>query len=117
MFSQRLTHYWLWFLLFAVVSALITGFLGLVLGLFVPALVRPFVLLIGGALHRGGLARHPERLWTESRAVGVGATQRHRYHGHLRPESALCANPHGAGLTSLSHALRARVAVAAPALE
>jgi hypothetical protein len=64
MLSQRNTHYWLWFLLFGVVSALATltkgdgvpaetiwllsaGFLGLLLGAFLPALARPYDLVIG----------------------------------------------------------------------
>ena len=81
MLSQRNTHYWLWFLLFGVVSALVTvskgegittetmwlliaGFVGLVLGTFLPSLARPFDLVIGllftavgllGILHNFGL--------------------------------------------------------------
>jgi hypothetical protein len=81
MLSQRNTHYWLWFLLFGVISALVTvskgqgittetmwllvpGFLGLLLGMFLPALARPFDLVIGllftivgllGLLHAFGL--------------------------------------------------------------
>jgi hypothetical protein len=38
MLSQRNTQYWLWVLLFGVISALSSGLLGLVLGLFVSAL-------------------------------------------------------------------------------
>ena len=81
MLSQRNTHYWLWFILFGVVSALVTiskgegvttetlwllivGFLGLLLGTFLPRLARPFDLVIGllftivgllGILHSFGL--------------------------------------------------------------
>ena len=81
MLSQRNTHYWLWFLLFGVVSALATiskgegittetmwlliaGFLGLLLGMLIPALARPYDLVIGllftivgllGILHAFGL--------------------------------------------------------------
>src|SRR5690349_20953000 len=81
MLSQRNTHYWLWFLLFGVVSALVTisqgdgistetlwllvaGFLGLVLGAFIPNLARPYDLVIGllftivgllGILHNFGM--------------------------------------------------------------
>jgi hypothetical protein len=64
MLSQRNTHYRLWCLLFGVISALVTvskgqgitaetmwllvpGFLGLLLGMFLPALARPFDLVIG----------------------------------------------------------------------
>ena len=81
MLSQRNTHYWLWFLLFGVISALVTiskgegvttetmwlliaGFLGLLLGAFLPSLARPYDLVIGllftavgllGILHNFGL--------------------------------------------------------------
>ncbi|HEY7022755.1 MAG TPA: hypothetical protein VH349_16680, partial [Ktedonobacterales bacterium] len=81
MLSQRNTHYWLWFLLFGVVSALVTiskgegittetmwllvaGFLGLLLGAFIPSLARPYDLVIGllfttvgllGVLHNFGM--------------------------------------------------------------
>ena len=81
MLSQRNTPYWLWFLLFGVVSALVTiakgegittetmwlliaGFLGLLLGAFIPSLARPYDLVIGlllttigllGILHNFGL--------------------------------------------------------------
>jgi hypothetical protein len=37
MLFQRNTHYWRWVLLFGVVAALISGLLGLVLGMFVSA--------------------------------------------------------------------------------
>src|SRR5262249_58800367 len=81
MLSQRNTHYWLWFLLFGVVSALVSiskgdgittetlwlliaGFLGLILGAFIHSLARPFDLVIGllfttigllGILHNFGM--------------------------------------------------------------
>jgi hypothetical protein len=136
MLSQRNTHYWLWFLLFGVVSALITvskgegvttetlwlfiaGLLGLVLGMFVPALARPFDLIIGGLFTLVGL---------------LGILQ--AFGLHLVPSGSVPPNaidttailglslslPYALihtllGLTSLSHGIRARVAVAAPALE
>jgi len=81
MLSRRNTHYWIWFLLVGVVSALVTwskgqgittetlwlliaGVLGLVLGVFLPAFARPFDLVIGlfftavgmlGIMHSFGL--------------------------------------------------------------
>src|SRR5215831_558868 len=81
MLSQRNTHYWLWFLLFGVVSALVTisqgigistetmwlliaGLLGLLLGALIPSLARPYDLVIGllfttvgllGILHNFGM--------------------------------------------------------------
>jgi hypothetical protein len=132
MLSQRNTHYWLWFLLFGVVSALvnwsqgngittetlwllITGFLGLVLGLFVPALARPFDLVIGGLFTLVGL-------------LGI----LHAFGVNLIPSGNVPPNaidttailglslslPYALihtllGLTSLSNGLRTQVAVAA----
>jgi len=136
MLSQRNTHYWLWFLLFGVVSALvnwsqgngittetlwllITGFLGLILGLFVPALARPFDLVIGGLFTAVGL-------------LGI----LHAFGLNLVPSGSVPPNaidttailglslslPYALihtllGLTSLSHGVRARAVVATPALE
>jgi len=132
MLSQRNTHYWLWFLLFGVVSALvnwsqgngittetlwllITGFLGLVLGLFVPALARPFDLVIGGLFTLVGL-------------LGI----LHAFGVNLIPSGNVPPNaidttailglslslPYALihtllGLTSLNHGLRTQVAVSA----
>jgi hypothetical protein len=132
MLSQRNTHYWLWFLLFGVVSALvnwsqgngistetlwllITGFLGLILGLFVPALARPFDLVIGGLFTLVGL-------------LGI----LHAFGVNLVPSGSVPPNaldttailglslslPYALihtllGLTSLNHGLRTQVAVSA----
>jgi hypothetical protein len=137
--SQRNTHYWLWFLLFGVVSALvsvsqgkgittetlwllITGFLGLALGMILPALARPFDLVIGllftavgllGILHAFGLnlvatsGVAPNAI-DESAILGLSLSLPYALIHTLL------------GLTSLSHGLRAhvatsRVAVATPA--
>jgi len=140
MLSQRNTHYWLWFLLFGVVSALVTiskgegittetmwlliaGFLGLVLGAFLPSLARPFDLVIGllftaigllGILHNFGLnlvatsGIAPNAI-DESAILGLSLSLPYALiHTVL-------------GLTSLSHGLRSkvatsRVAVATPAM-
>ena len=132
MLSPRNTHYWLWFLLFGVVSALvnwsqgsgittetlwllITGLLGLILGLFVPALARPFDLVIGGLFTLVGL-------------LGI----LHAFGVNLIPSGSVPPNaidttailglslslPYALihtllGLTSLSNGLRTQVAVAA----
>jgi hypothetical protein len=127
--SQRNTHYWLWFLLFGVVSALvsvsqgkgittetlwllITGFLGLVLGMILPALARPFDLVIGllftivgllGILHAFGLnlvatsGVAPNAI-DETAILGLSLSLPYALIHTLL------------GLTSLSHGLRARVA-------
>ena len=136
MLSQRNTHYWLWFLLFGVVSALvnwsqgsgittetlwllITGFLGLILGLFVPALARPFDLVIGG-------------LFTVVGLLGI----LHAFGVNLVPSGNVPPNaidttailglslslPYALihtllGLTSLNHGLRAQVATSPVAVE
>jgi len=130
MLSQRNTHYWLWFLLFGVVSALVTiskgegvttetmwlliaGFLGLLLGAFIPSLARPYDLVIGllfttvgllGILHNFGmnLVGQPNGLAPnaidESAILGLSLSLPYALiHTVL-------------GLTSLSHGLRARVA-------
>jgi hypothetical protein len=129
MLSQRNTHYWLWFLLFGVVSALvsvsqgkgitaetlwllITGFLGLVLGMILPALARPFDLVIGllftivgllGILHAFGLnlvatsGVAPNAI-DETAILGLSLSLPYALIHTLL------------GLTSLSHGLRARVA-------
>ena len=132
MLSPRNTHYWLWFLLFGVVSALvnwsqgsgittetlwllITGLLGLLLGLLVPALARPFDLVIGGLFTLVGL-------------LGI----LHAFGVNLIPSGSVPPNaidttailglslslPYALihtllGLTSLSNGLRTQVAVAA----
>jgi hypothetical protein len=127
--SQRNTHYWLWFLLFGVVSALvsvsqgkgittetlwllITGFLGLGLGMILPALARPFDLVIGllftivgllGILHAFGLnlvatsGVAPNAI-DETAILGLSLSLPYALIHTLL------------GLTSLSHGLRARVA-------
>jgi hypothetical protein len=136
MLSQRNTHYWLWFLLFGVVSALvnwsqgngittetlwllITGFLGLVLGLLVPALARPFDLVIGGLFTLVGLLGILH-------AFGVNLVPSGNVPPNALDTTAILglslSLPYALihtllGLTSLSHGLRARVAVARSALE
>jgi hypothetical protein len=130
MLSERNTHYWLWFLLFGVVSALvsasqgqgitsetlwllITGFVGLIVGMFVHALARPFDLVIGllftivgllGILHAFGL-----NLVATSGGVAPNAIDETAILGlSLSLPYALIHTL--LGLTSLSHGLRARVA-------
>ena len=129
MLSQRNTHYWLWFLLFGVVSALVTisqgdgitsetvwllvaGFLGLLTGSFMHSLVRPYDLAIG-------------LLFTTVGLLGI----LHNFGMNLVGEPSLAPNaidetailglslslPYALihtvlGLTSLSHGLRAKVA-------
>jgi hypothetical protein len=140
MFSQRNTHYWLWFLLFGLVSMLATlskgegipaetmwlliaGFLGLLLGALLPALARPYDLLIGllftgvgllGILHTFGLtlvatpSGIAPNVIDETAILGLSLSLPYALiHTVL-------------GLTSLSHGLRPKVArsqvtVAAPA--
>lgn len=129
MLSERNTHYWLWFLLFGVVSALvsasqgqgittetlwllITGFIGLILGMFVHALARPFDLVIGllftavgllGVLHAFGLNL------VATNGVAPNAIDQTAILGlSLSLPYALIHTL--LGLTSLSHGLRARVA-------
>ena len=141
MLSQRNTHYWLWFLLFGVVSALVTiskgegitaetmwlliaGFLGLILGALLPSLARPFDLVIGllftgggllGILHNVGL-----NLVATSSGIAPNAIDQTAILGlSLSLPYALIHTV--LGLTSLSHGLRMKVArsqvtVAAPAL-
>jgi hypothetical protein len=140
MLSQRNTHYWLWFLLFGVVSALVTmskgegittetmwlliaGFLGLVLGMVLPSLARPFDLLIGllftavgllGILHAFGLNL------VATSGIAPNAIDETAILGlSLSLPYALIHTV--LGLTSLNHGLRARVvssrvAVATPAM-
>jgi hypothetical protein len=140
MLSQRNTHYWLWFLLFGVVSALVTlskgegittetmwlliaGFLGLLLGAFLPSLARPFDLVIGllftgvgllGVLHNFGL-----NLVASTTGIAPNAIDATAILGlSLSLPYALIHTV--LGLTSLSHGLRPKVArsqvtVAAPA--
>jgi len=111
MLSQRNTHYWLWFLLFGVVSALVTiskgngittetvwlliaGSLGLLLGAFVPALARPFDLVIGLLLTAVGL-------------LGIV----HNFGLNLIASGNLPPNTiDNTAILGLSHGLRARVA-------
>jgi hypothetical protein len=129
MLSQRNTHYWLWFLLFGVVSTLvsvsqgkgittetlwllITGFLGLVLGMILPALARPFDLVIGllftivgllGILHNFGLNL------VATSGIAPNAIDETAILGlSLSLPYALIHTV--LGLTSLSHGLRAKVA-------
>ena len=128
MLSERNTHYWLWFLLFGVVSALvsasqgqgittetlwllITGFIGLILGMFVHTLARPFDLVIGllftavgllGVLHAFGLNL------VATNGVAPNAIDQTAILGlSLSLPYALIHTL--LGLTSLSHGLRARV--------
>jgi len=127
--SQRNTHYWLWFLLFGVVSALVTiskgegittetmwlliaGFLGLLLGAFLPSLARPFDLVIGllftvvgllGVLHAFGLNL------VATSGVAPNAIDETAILGlSLSLPYALIHTV--LGLSSLNHGLRARVA-------
>ena len=141
MLSQRNTHYWLWFLLFGVVSALVTlsngqgistetmwllvaGFLGLLLGSFIHSLARPYDLVIGliftgigllGILHNFGL-----NLVGQPNGIAPNAIDETAILGlSLSLPYALIHSV--LGLTSLSHGLRSkvatsRVAVATPAL-
>jgi hypothetical protein len=128
--SQRNTHYWLWFLLFGVISALvtiskgegitvetmwllITGLLGLSLGALLPALARPYDLVVGllftmvgvlGLLHNFGL-----NLVATSGGIAPNAIDETAILGlSLSLPYALIHTV--LGLTSLSHGLRARVA-------
>ena len=130
MLSQRNTHYWLWFLLFGVVSALVTiskgegittetmwlliaGFLGLILGALLPSLARPYDLVIGllfttvgllGILHNFGmdLVGQPSGL-THSALDGTTILGLSLTLPYALIHTVL-------GLTSLSHGLRAKVA-------
>jgi hypothetical protein len=130
MLSQRNTHYWLWFLLFGVISALVSisqgkgittetmwlliaGFLGLLTGAFIPSLARPYDLVIGllfttvgllGILHNFGL-----NLVGQPSAIAPNAIDETAILGlSLSLPYALIHSV--LGLTSLSHGLRARVA-------
>jgi hypothetical protein len=130
MLSQRNTHYWLWFLLFGVVSALVTisqgdgistetlwllvaGFLGLLTGSFMHSLVRPYDLAIGllfttvgllGILHNFGmdLVGQPSGL-THNALDGTAILGLSLLLSYSLIHTVL-------GLTSLSHGLRAKVA-------
>ena len=129
MLSQRNTHYWLWFLLFGVVSALVTisqgdgitsetvwllvaGFLGLLTGSFMHSLVRPYDLAIGllfttvgllGILHNFGLNL------VATSGIAPNALDETAILGlSLSLPYALIHTV--LGLTSLSHGLRAKVA-------
>jgi len=140
MLSQRNTYYWLWFLLFGVVSALVTiskgegvttetmwlliaGFLGLLTGSFIHPLARPFDLAIGllftavgllGILHNFGM-----NLVGQPNGIAPSAIDETAILGlSLSLPYALIHTV--LGLTSLSHGLRPKVArsqvtVAAPA--
>jgi hypothetical protein len=130
MLSQRNTHYWLWFLLFGVVSALVSisqgagittetmwlliaGFLGLLTGSFIHPLARPFDLAIGllftavgllGILHNFGL-----NLVGQPSSIAPNAIDETAILGlSLSLPYALIHTV--LGLTSLSHGLRAKVA-------
>jgi hypothetical protein len=130
MLSQRNTHYWLWFLLFGVVSALVSvsksegittetlwllivGFLGLVVGAFIHSLARPFDLVIGllfttigllGILHNFGM-----NLVGQPNGLAPNAIDESAILGlSLSLPYALIHSV--LGLTSLSHGLRAKVA-------
>ena len=132
MLSQRNTHYWLWFLLFGVISSLvnwsqgngittetlwllITGFLGLILGLLVPALARPFDLVIGGLFTLVGLLGILH-------AFGVNLVPSGNVPPNALDTTAILglslSLPYALihtllGLTSLNHGLRTQVAVSA----
>jgi hypothetical protein len=141
MLSQRNTHYWLWFLLFGVVSSLvtiskgegitvetmwllITGFLGLLLGAFLPALARPYDLVIGllftgvgmlGILHNFGL-----NLAATTTGIAPNAISQTAILG-LSVSLPYALIHTVLGLTSLSHGVRMKVAtgritVATPAM-
>ena len=131
MLSQRNTHYWLWFLLFGVVSALVTlsngegistetmwlliaGLVGLLLGVFLLALARPYDLAIGllvtgvgllGILHNFGM-----NLVATTSGVARNAIDQTAILGlSLSLPYALIHSV--LGLNSLSHGLRAKVAI------
>jgi hypothetical protein len=133
--SQRNTHYWLWFLLFGVISALVTvskgqgvttetmwlliaGLLGLVLGGLLPSLARPYDLVIGllfaivgvlGILHAFGLNL------VATGGIAPSAIDETAILGlSLSLPYALIHTV--LGLTSLSHGLRARVATSQVAM-
>ena len=136
MLSQRNTHYWLWFLLFGVISSLvnwsqgngittetlwllITGFLGLILGMIVPALARPFDLVIGGLFTLVGLLGILH-------AFGVNLVPSGSVPPHALDTTAILglslSLPYALihtllGLTSLSHGLRTQVATSRIAVE
>jgi hypothetical protein len=129
MLSQRNTHYWLWFLLFGVVSALAStsrgegitaetmwllaaGFLGLLLGSFIQPLARPYDVAIGllftgvgllGVLHNFGL-----NLVGQPSSIAPNAIDESAILGlSLSLPYALIHTV--LGLTSLSHGLRPKV--------
>jgi hypothetical protein len=131
MLSQRNTHYWLWFLLFGVISALVSlskgdgittetmwlliaGFLGLLTGWFFQPLARPYDLVIGllfttvgllGILHNFGL-----NLVGQPSGIAPNAIDETAILGlSLSLPYALIHSV--LGLTSLSHGLRAKVAM------
>jgi hypothetical protein len=131
MLSQRNTHYWLWFLLFGVISALVSlskeegittetlwllvaGFLGLLTGWFMQPLARPYDLVIGllftgvgllGVLHAFGL-----NLVGQPSGIAPTAIDETAILGlSLSLPYALIHSV--LGLTSLSHGLRAKVAM------
>ena len=130
MLSQRNTHYWLWFLLFGVVSALVhisngdglttetmwllvAGFLGLLVGSFMHSFVRPYDIVIGllfttvgllGILHNFGM-----NLVGQPSGIAPNAIDESAILGlSLTLPYALIHTV--LGLTSLSHGLRAKVA-------
>jgi hypothetical protein len=130
MLSERNTHYWLWFLLFGVVSALVSishgyaitaetlwllvaGFFGLMVSSFMASLTRPYDLVIGllftivgmlGILHNFGM-----NLVATSGGITSNAIDYSRIMGlSLTLPYALIHTV--LGLTSLSHGLRSKVA-------
>lgn len=136
MVSSRSTHYWLWFLLFGLVSStvvwsqrhtldsesiwlLVTGILGVVLGGFGGRLARPYDLAVGllftgvgmlGVLNNLGLqlvAQRPSAPAVMDNAAILGLSLSLAYALiHLL-----------LGLTSLNSGLRARVATSAVAVQ
>lgn len=136
MLSSRSTHYWIWFLLFGVVSSLtiwsrqhtldtesvwllVTGILGIVVGGLGGRLARPYDLIIGlffmgvgmlGILHNFGFNLVAERP-TASGVVDTSAIL------GLSLSLAYALIHTLLGLTSLNSGLRARAATSAVTVE
>ena len=136
MLSSRSTHYWLWFLLFGVVSSLtvwsrqhtldsesvwllVTGIVGIVVGGLGGRLARPYDLLIGllftgvgmlGILHNFGFNLVAER------PTAPGLVDTSAILG-LSLSLAYALIHTLLGLTSLNSGLRARVATSAVTVE
>ena len=130
MLSQRNTHYWLWFILFGLVSALalmrqgfgitteslwllFAGFLGLVIGTYVQRMARPYDVVIGllfttvgllGILHNFGLNLVGDRSSMPPHAVDFASIL------GLSLGLSYSMIHTILGLTSLSHGLRPKVA-------